>query len=140
MRRALHLPAVAAALLLLAACVMPRRDEQSAHEALELKAESLAMLVHAADPPDAYAAEIGVLQGRLDAAARREAGKAANAKAADAWAKMADPKGGLMGSFLAKWQDQGRGFPRDVLNDLGAKIGAEFDRLAALAGADISSE
>src|SRR5262245_21872326 len=116
-------PPLAALLAVLAACASHQTDPESRKNALQLKAESLAMLVRASEPPENHIAEIGALQGRLDDAVRYERSKRKPTALAREWSQMADPKGGLVGTFLEQWMNQGTGLAPETLHRFGDRIG-----------------
>jgi hypothetical protein len=94
------------------------------------------MLVRGADPPDAYVSEIADLEARLQLALDHERGKTANRSAIRAWEEMIDPKGRLVGAFLATWKTRGKGFSQAELNRRGADVSAAFARLIESSGVE----
>ena len=93
---------------LLAGCaLMSVYDPASYKTATDLKAQALILVGEATDPPASHVQEIKDVSVKLQQALEYEKGKGKpNTFTVQQWQKMADPQGGLLAEFLAKWQKE----------------------------------
>jgi len=106
------------------------KDPVSLQNAITLKAESLALLDKATDPPDAHTSEINALRQKLQAAIAYEKGKGElNAISVKQWELLANPDGNLLGGFLKKWETDGTGQSPAFIDGVKGLVTKAFDQI-----------
>ena len=124
---------IAVALALSACALITGYDATSYQHATDLKAESLLLIEKAAESPARHQAEIDSLRLKLRQAYEYERGKGKpNTLTVQQWELLDDPRGGLLGGFLKKWQDENRGQSADFLKGVSKNIGDAFDQIIKL--------
>ena len=103
-------------MILVAACAtVAPKDPVSLQNAIGLKAESLALLGKAIDPPDAHAPEIQGLRQKLQAAVAYEKSKGdVNSISVEQWDLLSNPNENLLGGFCESGRPTGRGRARPL--------------------------
>lgn len=76
--------------------------------ATSLKARSLAIVAKSGEPFPTHEEEVEQLLVDVDAAYEFARGNPKNGIAAQQWALLRDPGGGLLGGYMRKWQAEGR--------------------------------
>jgi|CXWL01.1.fsa_nt_gi hypothetical protein len=125
------------ALALSLACVgcafLSHYDPTSYKNATDLKAEALVLVERAIDPPTQHQAEIDGLRVRLRQAYEYEAGKGRpNHLTRDQWKLLIDPKGNLLGGFLAKWERENKGQSHVFVEQIDELVSKAFDQIIQL--------
>lgn len=113
------------------ACVtIPPFDPVSLEHATTLKADSLALLDKATDPPQQHEAAIAQLRQQLQQALEYEMNKPVkNTIAVGQWKLMIDPEGNLMGGFLKKWEAEQVGRSPEFVAGVKKLVGRAFDQI-----------
>ena len=133
-RRAVSLFGMILAASLMAGCaLMSVYDPTSYKMATDLKAQAVALVNEASDPPGAHAQEIKDLSLKMQQAFEYERGKGdPNRFTVLQWGKLIDPHAGLVGDFLRKWQADNAPEKPALIKDALTNIGPAFDEIIKL--------
>ncbi len=109
----------------------PTQSAQSLSAALDLKIRSHAITSQAVQSYSAHAEQIDALQLDLDSQRAVEAVRPANMATVKQWDTLLDPKGALLGWYLAEWKTRGT-MPPDLVRYYPDVIDHAFDSIRRL--------
>lgn len=120
-------------LVIIGCATISAYDPTSYKNATDLKAESLLLVQEATDPASKHADEINKVMLQLQQDYEYEKGKGKlNTITTQEWEKLANPKGRLLGGFLARWESQNQGLSPTVISDASKNISDAFDEIIRL--------
>lgn len=121
-------------LLALVSCanLVGKFDQNSYAAATDLKAESVALMVHGAEPAAGHRRQITDLQSALSAQLAYEEGKGKQNRFSSAqWKLLVAPDGDMLGTFLKNWTD---GYSPDYVAKKQIQVERAFDEILRAEG------
>jgi hypothetical protein len=115
--------------LVVSACAVSPFSQEALDFAVDVKAESLAVMDEATDDFASHVEAVSRLRERMDAALTHAAGRENNAESARQWELMADPNGNLLGGFLSTWEQGGR-LSTSFIEEKKIQVSRGFDLIA----------